>query len=266
MIEFLLPAIIAGLAVAALAGPLGCQLVWRRMAFFGDTLSHGALLGVALGALMEIHVTAAVILVSSLMAIGLYLLQRKQRDLGADTLLSVLAHTALAFGMLAVSMIQGAKPNLVGLLFGDILFVTPQDAAVIFFGAAVLLAVLIRFWRPITSATVQEDLARVEGVNTDAVKLLLTVLLALVVAFAMKIVGLLLITALLIVPAAAARRFARDPGQMAWIASGIGMASVMGGMTASWYGDLPTGPAIVATAACIFVATRLLPDGNAART
>lgn len=264
MMEFLLPALIAGLAVAALAGPLGCQLVWRRMAFYGDTLSHGALLGVALGALLSIHVTAAVILAASVMAVGLYLLQRKQSDLGADTLLSVLAHTALAFGMIAVSVIQGAKPNLVALLFGDILFVTAADAALIVAGATFLLAVLAYFWRPITSATVQEDLARIEGVNTDAVKLLLAVLLALVVAFAMKIVGLLLITALLIVPAAAARRFARDPGQMAWIASVIGMGSVVGGVTASWYADLPTGPAIVATAAVVFIVTRLLPGAQRA--
>ena len=259
MMEFLLPALVAGLAVAALAGPLGCQLVWRRMAFYGDTLSHGALLGVALGALLSVQVTLAVILVATLIAVGLYLLQRRQSDLGADTLLSVLAHTALAFGMIAVAVIQGARPNLVGLLFGDILFVTAADAMLIVTGAAALLAVLVYWWRPVTSATVQEDLARVEGVNTDAVKLLLTLVLALVVAFAMKIVGLLLITALLIVPAAAARRFARDPGGMALVASLIGMVSVTGGMAASWYADIPAGPAIVATAACIFFTTRLLP-------
>lgn len=259
MIEFLWPAILAGLAVAALAGPLGCQLIWRRMAFFGDTLSHGALLGVALGALAGINLTAAVMLAATLIAVGLFLLQRKQRDLGTDTLLSVLAHTALAFGMIAVSVIDGAKPNLVALLFGDILFVTGTDALFIVAGAAVLLAVLVRFWRPITSATVQEDLACVEGVNTDAVKLLLALLLALLVAFAMKIVGLLLITALLIVPAAAARRFAKEPGQMAWIAALIGMGSVLGGVSASWVANLPTGPAIVATAASVFVLTRMLP-------
>ncbi|MFP5384111.1 MAG: iron chelate uptake ABC transporter family permease subunit [Gammaproteobacteria bacterium] len=257
MIEFLLPALVAGLAVAMVAGPLGCQLVWRRLAFFGDTLSHGALLGVALGTLLAIDVTLAVILCATLIALGLYLLQRQQRDLGADTLLSVLAHTALAFGMIAVSVIEGARPNLVGLLFGDILFVTPTDAVLIAVGAALLLGVLVAAWRPITSATVQEDLARVEGVNTEAVKLLLVVLLALMVAFAMKIVGLLLITALLIVPAATARRFARDPGAMAVIASLIGGVSVAAGMTASWYADLPAGPAIVASAAVLFVLSRL---------
>jgi len=262
MIDILWPAIVAGLAVAALAGPLGCQLVWRRMAFYGDTLSHGALLGVALGALLSIQLTAAVILAASLIAVGLFLLQRRQRDLGTDTLLSVLAHTALAFGMIAVSVIEGARPNLVALLFGDILFVTARDALFIVAGALLLLAVLVRFWRPITSATVQEDLARVEGVNTEAVKLLLALLLALVVAFAMKIVGLLLITALLIVPAAAARRYAREPGQMAWMASLIGMASVLGGVSASWLANVPTGPAIVATAATVFVLTRLLPARN----
>lgn len=259
MIEFLLPALVAGLAVAMVAGPLGCQLVWRRLAFFGDTLSHGALLGVALGALLAIDVTVAVILCASLIALGLFLLQRQRRDLGSDTLLSVLAHTALAFGMIAVSVIEGARPNLVGLLFGDLLFVTPADALLIALGAAGLLAVIVAFWRPITSATVQEDLARVEGVNTDAVKLLLVLLLALVVAFAMKIVGLLLITALLIVPAAAARRFAREPGTMAVLASAIGALSVVAGIAGSWYADLPAGPAIVASAATLFVLSRVVP-------
>lgn len=259
MIEFLLPALVAGLAVAALAGPLGCQLVWRRLAFFGDTLSHGALLGIALGTLLAIDMTVAVVLCASFIAFGLYLLQRQQRDLGTDTLLSVLAHTALAFGMIAVSVIDGARPNLVGLLFGDILFVTMQDAAVITGGCLLLLAVLAAAWRPMTSATVQEELARVEGVPTEAVKLLLVMLLALMVALAMKIVGLLLITALLIVPAATARRFARNPESMAIIASLAGGACVVSGLLASWHADIPAGPAIVASAALLFAGSRLLP-------
>lgn len=259
MMEFLLPALLAGIAVALLAGPLGCQLVWRRAAFFGDTLSHGALLGVALGALLAIDLVVAVGLCSTLIALGLYLLQRRQRDLGSDTLLSVLAHTALAFGMIAVSVIEGARPNLVGLLFGDILFVTLPEALLIGGGAIALLAVLAAAWRPLTSTTVQEDLARVEGVPVEAMKLLLVVLLALVVAFAMKIIGLLLITALLIVPAATARRFARDPTPMAVIASLVGAACVSAGLTASWHWDLPAGPAIVASAATLFLLSRFVP-------
>lgn len=259
MIEFLLPALIAGLSVAALAGPLGCQLVWRRLAFFGDTLSHGALLGIALGTLLAIDLTLAVVLCASFIALGLYLLQRQPHDLGTDTLLSVLAHTALAVGMIAVSLIDGVRPNLVSLLFGDILFVTMDDAAVIAGGCALLLAILAAAWRPMTSATVQEELARVEGVNTEALKLVLVMLLAIMVAFAMKIVGLLLITALLVVPAATARRFARNPGGMAMFASLTGSACVVSGLVASWHADIPAGPAIVASAALLFAVSRLLP-------
>jgi len=259
MIDLLLPALIAGIAVALVAGPLGCLMVWRRMAFFGDTLSHGALLGVALGVLLSIHPVLAVVLSSCLIALGLYALQRRH-DLASDTLLSVFAHTALAFGMIAVSMIEGVRPNMVALLFGDILFVTWTDALVIAPGSAGLLAVILFTWRGLLSATVQEDLARLEGVRTAAVRLLLMIMMALVVAFAMRIVGLLLVTALLIVPAAAARRWARDPEPMAILASLIGMASVIGGITASWLLDIPAGPAMVAAAAVFFLFSRMLPQ------
>lgn len=256
MIEFLWPALVAGIAVALVAGPIGCQLAWRRMAFFGDTLSHGALLGIALGALLSVDLSLAVVIVASLMAAGLFVLQRRD-DIGTDTLLGVLAHTALAFGMIGVALVEGAKPNLTALLFGDILFVLSGDAWRIAAAAAAILALVLRWWRPMTSATVQEELARIEGVDTDRLKLLLALLLACTVAIAMKIVGLLLITALLIVPAAAARRFAREPERMAVLASAIGAFSVVAGLLASWHLDLPAGPAIVATASLVFLATRL---------
>lgn len=258
MIELLLPAMIAGIAVSLTAGPLGCLLVWRRMAFFGDTLSHGALLGIALGVLLSIHPTVAVLLSSCLIALGLYGLQFR-RDLTPDTLLGVLAHTALAFGMIAVSMIDGAKPNLTALLFGDILFVTWAHAISTALAAAAMLAVIALAWRNLLNTTVQEDLAQLEGVHTAATRLLLMILMALAVAFAMRIVGLLLVTALLIVPAAAARRFARNPESMAVLASLIGAGSVITGMAASWQFDLPAGPAIVASAALFFLGSRLLP-------
>ncbi len=252
MIDLLLPALIAGIAVALVAGPLGCLMVWRRMAFFGDTLSHGALLGVALGVLLSIHPVLAVALSSCLIALGLYALQSR-RDLAADTLLSVLAHTALAFGILAVSMIEGVRPNMTALLFGDILFVTWTDALVIALGSAGLLVVIALTWRGLLNATVQEDLAQLEGVRTAAVRLLLMIMMALTVAFAMRIVGLLLVTALLIVPAAAARRWARDPEPMAMLAAVIGVMSVIGGITASWLFDIPAGPAMVVVAAVFFL-------------
>lgn len=258
MLDLLLPPLVAGLAIAAAAGPLGCFLVWRRMAFFGDTLAHGALLGIALGALANVEPALAILVTCVLLAAGLAWLSRG-RDLGNDTLLGVLAHTALAFGVIAVTLVDGLRPSLLAWLFGDLLAVDGGDAAIIVIGAVLALGLLALAWRRLLAATVDDDIARVEGIDTARTRLLLVIALAIVVALSMQVVGLLLVTALLLVPAAAARRHARDPEPMAVIAALIGMVSVAGGMATSWFADVPAGPAIVAVAAVIFFVTRLLP-------
>lgn len=258
MMELLLPPLLAGLALAAVAGPLGCFLVWRRMAYFGDTLAHGALLGVALGAVLHISVLAGTILACVLLAVGLHAMSQR-RDIGSDTVLGVLAHSALALGIIAIAVMDGLRADLLALLFGDLLAVDYADCLVIAGGAVAVLVLLALGWRQLLAVTVHEDLARVEGVPVGPVKFLLALALALVVALAMKVVGLLLVTALLLVPAAAARRFAGDPVPMAIVAAAIGTGSVAGGLAASWLLDIPAGPAIVATAALAFFLTRLLP-------
>lgn len=257
MIDLLLPPLLAGLALAAVSGPLGCFLAWRRMAYFGDTLAHGALLGIALGAALQWAPLPGVLLVCVLVALGLHLLSGR-RDLGSDTLLGVLAHGSLAFGIIAVAAIGGLRADLLSMLFGDLLAVDAGDATRIVLGTLVVLVLLALGWRPLLAVTVDEDLARIEGVRVGAVKFLLAVALALVVALSMQVVGLLLVTALLIVPAAAARPFARNPLPMTLVAAGIGMACVPGGLAASWWLDLPAGPSVVAMAVLVFLASRLL--------
>lgn len=264
MMEILLPPLFAGLALAAASGPLGCFLVWRRMAYFGDTLAHGALLGLALGALLHVAPVVGVLVACLLLALGLHVLAQR-RDLGNDTLLGVLAHSALAFGVIGIALIQGLRADLFAWLFGDLLAVDARDALVIAGGSLLALATLAASWRALVAATVHEDLARIEGVPVGTVKFLLTVALAVVVALAMQVVGLLLVTALLLIPAAAARPFARDPGPMAAVAALIGMLSVAGGLAASWWIDLPAGPTVVVTAALFFFASRLAHRQAAAR-
>lgn len=256
MIDLLIAPLLAGLALAAVAGPVGCFLVWRRMAYFGDTLAHGALLGIALGAVLHIAPMFGVLIVCLLIALGLHVLSRR-RDLGSDTLLGVLAHAALAFGVIAVAVIEGLRAELLALLFGDLLAVDAQDAAFIAGGALLTLAMLALGWRALLAVTVDEDLARVEGVPVGAVKFLLAVMLAVIVALAMQVVGLMLVTALLLIPAAAARPFAREPAAMARIAALVGMASVLGGLAMSWWLDLPAGPSVVAMSVLLFLASRL---------
>ena len=261
--DFLLRAGMAGIAVAIVAGPLGCFVVWRRMAYFGDTMAHSALLGVALGFLADVHPTVGVVVVT--VGIALLLLALQDRPwLASDTLLGILSHASLSLGLVAIGLMAWLRLDLMGLLFGDILAVSSADLLWIVAGGAAVLATLVWIWRPLLAATVHEDLARAEGVPTFRVRLVFMLLIALVIALAMKLVGILLITALLIIPAAAARRFARTPEAMAVGAALLGCVAVVGGLVGSLHLDTPSGPSIVVAAALLF-ALALLPRFGTSR-
>jgi zinc transport system permease protein len=249
--DFIIRAAIAGIGVALVAGPLGCFVVWRRMAYFGDTLAHAGLTGVALGLVIGTSPTLGIVFTG--VAIGFLLLAlQRQRRVPTDALLGILSHSALAIGLIAISFLKTVRVDLMGYLFGDILAVTTVDIAWIYGGAAVLLGVLFFIWRPLIAVTVDEDMAVAEGVNGMRTQLIFTVLIALTVALAMKIVGVLLVTALLIIPAAAARRFAFTPEGMAIGAVIIGAMAVVSGLFASLQWDTPSGPSVVAAAAFLF--------------
>lgn len=257
MDEFLLRALLAGLAVAVAAGPLGAFVVWRRMAYFGGALSHAALLGVALGLLVGAAPwagVAVVVVVSALMLSGL----QGVKGLSLDTLLGIVAHGALALGLIASAMLVSVRVDLMVYLFGDILAVGWADVAWLAGGTLVIGAVLLKLWQPLLNATVHADLAHVEGVDVRRVELLFMLLLALVVALAMKVVGILLVTSMLVVPAAAARSFARTPEAMAGAAVLIGTLSVGLGLWGSFNFDAPAGPAIVVAATALFALSLLV--------
>ncbi|PLX82372.1 MAG: hypothetical protein C0617_14765 [Desulfuromonas sp.] len=262
MDDFLLRALLGGIGVAAVAGPFGSFVVWRRLAYFGDTLAHSALLGVAIGLLLHLNLTLGVVAICQLLALLLFLFQR-QRRLADDTLLGILSHSALSLGLVALAFMETVRIDLISYLFGDILAITRVDLAWIFGGGALALGALLLLWRPLVSITVHEDLARVEGLPVDLVQLAFFALMALVVAIMMKVVGLILVTSLLIIPAATARRFARSPEAMAAAASGFGCLAVAGGLLASLRWDTPAGPSIVLAATALFVATYLIPHGRA---
>jgi zinc transport system permease protein len=261
MDDFIWRALLAGLGVALAAGPLGSFIVWRRMAYFGDTLAHSALLGVALGFLLGIEANIGVVAVCAGLAVLLVALQQ-QRHLATDTLLGIMSHGALSLGLVAVSFLETLRVDLMAYLFGDILAVSSRDIAWIWGGGILALALLAVLWRPLLAMTVHEELARVEGVNVTATRLGFMLLVALVIAAAMKIVGVLLITSLLILPAAAARPLARSPEAMAIIAAGAGMAAVAGGLAASLAWDTPTGASIVLASCLLFGLASLLQAGG----
>jgi zinc transport system permease protein len=259
MDEFLLYALLAGTGTALVAGPLGSFIVWRRMAYFGDTMAHSALLGVALGLLLEIGVSLAVLLVVVAVALLLLWMQQHWR-LGLDSLLGILAHGSLSLGLVAVAFMEHVRLDLMGYLFGDILAVGPVDLLMIWGGGLLVLLVLWRIWHGLLAITVHEELARVEGVPVDRLRLVFMLLIALVIAVSMKIVGVLLITALMIIPAATARRFSRTPRQMAGLASVNALLSVMVGLAGSLQWDTPAGPSIVVAATLLFIVSRSIPS------
>jgi len=256
--SFILYALAAGVALAMVVGPLGSVVVWRRMAYFGDTLAHAALLGVALAVAAEQLPMTGVGIIGILIAMVLFWLE-KQRDLSTDTLLGILAHSALALGLIVLSVIQaqGFNINLMSYLFGDLLAVDDTDLVVMYGSVVIILLVFSRLLAPLISISVNEELARVDGISVEKVRFLFMILLALVIAIALKVVGILLITALLIIPAATARLYSRSPRQMVLLSVVIAILSVVLGLYSSLQWDFPAGPAIVVGAALLFFVSRV---------
>ena len=255
--DFFVRALLAGIGVAITTGPLGCFVVWRRMAYFGDTMAHSALLGVALSLLLQLNLLLSVFAVAVVGSRLLLFLQRRQA-LSADALLGILSHSTLAIGLVLVAFMSWVRIDLMAFLFGDILAVTPADIALIWGGGLAVLAAVIWLWRPLVASTVSEDVAEAEGLRPERARLVFMLLMALVIAIAMKIVGIMLITALLIIPAATARRFSGSPEKMALFASLVGALAVVGGLFGSLHYDTPSGPSIVVAALLLFILS-LLP-------
>ena len=254
--DFFIRALLAGIGLAILAGPLGCLIVWRRMAYFGDTMAHAALLGVVLGFLLEINLTLGVFMTALGVALALLVLQR-QKGLSTDALLGVLSHSTLALGLVLLAMMRWVRIDLMGYLFGDILSVSKADLVVIAGVLVLVLGLIIWIWRPLLAATVDEELAEAEGLAPARARFFFMLALAIVIAIAMKIVGILLITSLLVIPAATARRFSKSPEQMAVMASIAGIIAVTGGLSGSLHFDTPSGPSIVVAALLLFLLSRI---------
>jgi len=256
--DFFSRALVAGIGLALVTGPLGCFVVWRRMSYFGDTMAHSALLGVALAILLNLNMTIGVFAVAALVAGALLLLQR-QGGLSTDALLGILSHSTLAVGLVLVGFLSGVRIDLMGFLFGDILAVSALDIAVIYGGGLAILGLLVAFWRPLLASTVSPELAEAEGLRPEASRILLMVLMASVIAIAMKLVGVLLITSLLIIPAATARRLSATPEHMAVAASLLGALAVVGGLFGSRQWDTASGPSIVVAALLLFTLSLAVP-------
>ncbi len=254
--DFFGRAVLAGLGLALATGPLGSFVVWRRMAYFGDATSHAAILGVALALGLHLPIALGTLIVALAMAMTVSTLAAK--GWAMDTTLGVLAHSALAFGLVAISFVPNVRADLSTYLFGDILAVSRIDLVYIWGGAILVICLLIWRWQGLLMTTLNEDLAAASGLNPNVERLILTIALSIVVAVALKIVGALLIAAMLIIPAAAARGLARTPESMVALAALIGAFATFGGLQLSLWQDTPAGPSIVTIAALIFALSAIL--------
>lgn len=241
----------AGIGLASVAGVMGCFVVWRRMAYFGDSLAHSALLGIALGFMFGISTNLSIIMVALIFASLLLWLQHK-KVLATDTLLGILAHSALSIGVV-VSSLLGQDIDLHDYLFGNILLVTVNDLYWIYGGGALVLLLIVCNWSAMVLMTIHEDLAIAENINTFLLHILFIFLLTIVVAISIRIVGILLITSLLIIPAATARQLARSPEAMGILAALLGVTGIITGILSAIKFDTPAGPSIVVILVMIFI-------------
>ena len=255
--DFLFRAFVAGIGLALITGPLGCFIVWRRLSYFGDTLAHSALLGVVIAYALSFNIVLSVFIISGVISLSLLYLQKKTY-LPNDALLGLLAHSVLAVGLVLLGILSFIRIDLMGLLFGDILSVNFNDILIIWIGGIIVLCILVLIWRPLFAGTVNLELAKAEGLKPELANTIFTLLIAAVIAISIKIVGILLITGLLIIPASASRNLSSTPIQMAVIASIIGVISVVLGLYSSMTWNSSTGPTILSLALIIFVLT-LLP-------
>ena len=250
--DFFTRALIAGIGVAIVTGPLGCLVIWRRLSYFGDTLAHSALLGVTLAYAFSINISLSVFIISGTVALLLISLQKRTK-LAGDSLLGLLAHSSLAIGLVLIGFLSSIRFDLMGLLFGDILAVTTQDILIIWFGGLIILGILFYIWKSIFAATVNYDLAAAEGMKPDLSNFIFTILLAGVIAISIKMIGALLITGLLLIPAATARSLSNNPFQMVILSILVGITSVITGLFGSLELNTASGPSIVVAALVLFI-------------
>ena len=250
--DFFIRALIAGIGISIITAPLGCFVIWRRLSYFGDTLSHSALLGIGIGIFLGLNFTISVFILCAILSLLLVFLQTRTR-LPSDALLGLLSHSILAVGLVSLAAMTWVRFDLLNLLFGDILAVSKLDLLFIWVGGIFILLLLYIIRRPLFADTVNSDIAKAEGMNTEVANLIYVLLLALVISIALKIVGVLLITGLLILPAAAARNISNSPSSMIVFSICVSVMSVLIGLFTSLELDTPSGPSIIVAALVLFI-------------
>jgi len=252
--DFLVRSVIAGLIMVAIAAPMGCLMVWQRLAFLSDTLGHAAVMGVGLGLLLEVTPVFGVLAVALLIVFSLNRVNSFNSAL-SETTLAIISHTGLAGGIILVGLLPAQAVSLEAILFGDLLATTRADLTRLLITTAVLLLLLLHHWRSFVAVSVSREIAQAEGIEVRKVQLLMYIMIALLVAVMMKVMGVLLIAAMLVIPTSSARLFSRSPEQMVAVSALYGLGALAGGISSSFHFDWQTGPAIVVSATLLLLIT-----------
>lgn len=254
---FILQAIIGGIGIAILCGPLGSYVVWHRMAYFGDTISHAALLGIGLSLFFHLHYLIGVLAICMLIGILLISYNRQRLPLSNDSILGIISHSSLALGIILIYLLKPPNFDILNYLFGNILTLNLYDIGLIYICVFFNLIVIWRYWSRLVAITIDSNLASIHGIKTSRIQMIFILIMALTIGISIKLIGALLITSLLIIPAATARHLSKTPKQMAIFASSIGIIGVILGIFGSTYFDIPTGPAIILSFGILFLTSLL---------
>ncbi len=258
MEDFIFRAVIAAIGISIIAGSLGCFVIWKRMSYFSESISHSALLGVAFGLASGLGVHFGLIIIGALFAALIVVLQQR-KFLSNDAILGIFSHIALSLGIVVLSIVGGTNTNYFGLLFGDILSITNSNIIWVYVVLFIIASLLIIFWQRLLLLTLNEELALAQGLNQSFYRLLFMLMIALAVSVSVQIVGVLLITSLLIIPPAIARVFASTPVSMVFQSVAVSILAVIIGLSLSMHYDLATGPSIVIALGGLFILSQLLP-------
>ena len=252
--DFVIRALIAGIFMVSIAAPMGCLMVWQRLAFLSDTLGHAAVLGVGIGIGLQLHPMFGVLAVVLLIVLSLSRVNNFNNAL-SETALAIISHSGLAAGLILLGTLPNRNISLESILFGDLLATSVNDLMMIAITVAVLVFLLLHHWRSFVAVSVSREIAQAEGIEVRKTQFLMYLMIALLVAVMMKVMGVLLIAAALVIPTSSARLVSRSPEQMVLFSAIFGMGSLAGGMTSSFHFDWQTGPAIVLSAAVLLVIT-----------
>lgn len=255
-LQLLLPAWIMGTLLVFLTAPLGCLMLWRRMSFFADTMSHGTLLGVAIAGALSLPMWAGVTFLALLLVAILWVLHDQR--LPNDALLALCSATLLCAGLLLIQHLPSLRPELLSYLFGDLLTIDWPDLPIFAVVIIVALFVLYKNWRAQIQIAIDPDIAISEGINAKWQRLVFMLLLALFTVLALRAVGSLLMGALLVIPALTARLLSHSPKQMVMWAFIVAQIAITVGLWSSAGLNISTGLSIVLCMAIIFAVIFIL--------